>query len=291
MLGPPPWAAVHPALRLVRLNNVLVSFAGTVVGGLVARGAGLDLPLWVYGTLALAAASSAMVTAGGNVLNDVLDVEGDRVNHPDRPLVTGAIRLVSARRGAIALLVASLAAILPILWFAPWVGVIWVVAVGALLTYEFRFKALGLAGNLLVAFLTAAVFLYGGAAAGAPVLLIPFALMAFGATLSREVIKDMEDAAGDTDRRTLPRVQGFGTAALVARGAVAVAIGLSPIPLLSFLRLSSAAGIIYLGLVLVADGLFVYSVARLPKELHREQTVSKGAMTVALLAFLAAAFR
>ncbi len=291
MVGPPPWAVVHPAVRLVRLNNVLVSFAGTVVGGLVAKGVGLDLPWSTYGVLALAAASSAMVTAGGNVLNDVLDVEGDRVNHPERPLVTGAIRMPSARALAFGLFVASLVAILPILRLAPWVGIIWAVAVGALLTYEFRWKALGLAGNLLVAFLTAAVFLYGGAAAGAPALLLPFALMAFGATLSREVIKDMEDAGGDVDRRTLPRVRGFGTASWVARGAVAVAIGLSPLPLLSFLRLSSPAGIIYLGLVLVADGLFVYSVARLPNDLHREQTVSKAAMTVALLAFLAAAFR
>lgn len=291
MLAPPPWAAVHPALRLVRLSNVLVSFAGTVVGGLVARGAGVAVPLAVYGALALAAASSAMVTAGGNVLNDVLDVDGDRVNHPDRPLVTGAIRVATARILAAALLVASLLTVLPIVLATPWVAVIWAVAVGALLTYEFRFKALGLAGNLLVAFLTAAVFLYGGAAAGAPALLVPFALMAFGATLSREVIKDMEDAEGDVDRRTLPRVRGFGAATLVARAAVVVAIGLSPLPLLSFLRLSSGAGIIYLGLVLVADGLFVYSVARLPRDLHREQTVSKGAMTVALLAFLAAAFR
>ncbi len=291
MVGPPPWADVHPALRLVRLNNVLVSFAGTVVGGLVARGAGVELSVGVYAVLAIAAASSAMVTAGGNVLNDVLDVEGDRVNHPDRPLVTGAIGIGTARAMAAGLLIGSLVVILPILGATPWVGVIWAVAVGALLTYEFRFKALGLAGNLLVAFLTAAVFLYGGAAGGAPALLVPFALMAFGATLSREVIKDMEDAAGDVDRRTLPRVRGFGTATLVARAAVAVAIGLSPWPLLSFLRLSSAAGIIYLGLVLVADGLFVYSVARLPGDLHREQTVSKGAMTVALLAFLATAFR
>jgi geranylgeranylglycerol-phosphate geranylgeranyltransferase len=291
MVGSPPWADVHPALRLVRLNNVLVSFAGTIVGGLVARGAGVALPVSVYVALALAAASSAMVTGGGNVLNDVLDVEGDRLNHPDRPLVTGTISMATARLLAIGLLVASVVAIVPIVIATPWVGVIWAVAVGALLSYEFRFKATGIAGNLLVAFLTAAVFLYGGAAAGAPLLLVPFALMAFGATLSREVIKDMEDVAGDADRRTLPKVHGFGAATFVARGAVAVAIGLSPLPLLSFLSLPTAAGIIYLGLVLVADALFVYSVGRLPAALHRSQTVSKGAMTVALLAFLAAAFR
>src|SRR5579863_4022601 len=135
MVAPPPWATVHPALRLVRVNNVLVSFAGTAVGGLVARGSGLTLPGPTYLALGLAAASSAMVTAGGNVLNDVLDVEGDRVNHPYRPLVTGAISLRAARPLAAGLLVASLLAILPIVLATPWVGAIWIVAVGALLTY------------------------------------------------------------------------------------------------------------------------------------------------------------
>ena len=47
----------------------------------------------------------------------------------------------------------------------------------------------------------------------------------------------------------------------------------------------------YLALVVIADALFVASVVSLPRNLHREQTLSKVAMTVALLAFLAAAFR
>ncbi|MCI4370845.1 MAG: hypothetical protein L3J81_05915, partial [Thermoplasmata archaeon] len=92
-------------------------------------------------------------------------------------------------------------------------------------------------------------------------------------------------------RRTLPRVRGLGVATGVARVAVALAIVLSPVPLFTLLAPTSAAGIMYLALVGAADALFVVSVVWLPKHLHREQTLSKGAMTVALLAFLAAAFR
>ena len=40
----------------------------------------LPAPLWI------AAFSAAAVTAGGNALNDLWDLEIDRVNHPDRPL-------------------------------------------------------------------------------------------------------------------------------------------------------------------------------------------------------------
>lgn len=282
---------MHPVLRLVRVNNVAVSFAGTVVGGLVAAGHGVGLAPLTVTWLALAAGSASLVTAGGNVLNDVLDMEGDRVNHPDRPLVTGAVPLVQARRLAAGLLVASLGLAVPVAWGALWVGVIWGVAVAALLAYEFRFKARGLLGNALVGFLTAALFLYGGAAVGAPAVPLLLAAMAFGATLSREVIKDMEDAAGDTGRATLPRVHGMGTAAAAARAAVIAAIVLSFTPYLTFLPLRSPEGIIYLALVLASDALFVASVVGLPRGLHRAQTVSKGAMTVALLAFLAAAFR
>ncbi|MCI4361531.1 MAG: hypothetical protein L3J91_07470, partial [Thermoplasmata archaeon] len=88
-----------------------------------------------------------------------------------------------------------------------------------------------------------------------------------------------------------PRTRGFPLATLVARSAVVVAVILSPVPVLFFVPLTSGAGIMYLALVVAADALFVASVAALPKALHRGQTVSKAAMTVALLAFLAAAFR
>ncbi|MCI4327222.1 MAG: geranylgeranylglycerol-phosphate geranylgeranyltransferase [Thermoplasmata archaeon] len=282
---------MQPWLRLVRVGNTSTALAGTIVGGLAARGAGIPLAPSFWTFLVLAAVSTACVTAGGNVVNDVLDRESDRVNHPDRPIVTGAISPGAARFGGAALFVVGTAAMVPVALRAPLVAVLFVAAVAALLGYEFRLKSEGFVGNLLVAFLTGAVFLYGGAAVGNPLVVAPFAVMAFGATLSREVIKDMEDAEGDRDRRTLPRVRGFGVATGVARVAVALAIVLSPVPLVTVLSLSSVAGIMYLALVGAADALFVVSVLWLPQRLHREQTISKGAMTVALLAFLAAAFR
>jgi geranylgeranylglycerol-phosphate geranylgeranyltransferase len=282
---------VRAAFQLVRAGNTLVSFVGTIVGGLAAHGAGINLPiaLWVY--VLLAAVSTSCVTAGGNVINDLLDRESDRVNHPDRPLVTGAIAPASARGLAVVLLVGAAVTALPVVLERPLVGVLLAIALAALLSYEFRFKSAGFGGNLLVAFLTALVFLYGGAAAGAPQAVVLLASMAFFATLSREVIKDMEDLAGDVQRRTLPRVHGMPFATQVARGAVAIALALSVLPLVFLLPASSLAGVMYLGLVLVADALFVVSVLWLPTRLHREQTLSKGAMAVALLAFLAVAFR
>jgi geranylgeranylglycerol-phosphate geranylgeranyltransferase len=286
-----PSARVHPALRLVRAGNLGVSFIGTVVGGLVARGAGISLPSSLWVALVLAGLSTSFVTAGGNVLNDLLDLEGDRTNHPDRPLVTGEISVGTARGLAAGLFVLGVVVAIPVALAEPLVAVILVLAVGLLLAYEFRFKRAGFAGNLVVAFLTGVVFLYGAAAAGDVVVLLPFALMAFLATLSREVIKDMEDVAGDVERTTLPKTYGLRTASLVARGFVAGGIALSLVPLVWFVSLGSGVGIIYVVLVGAADAIFGVSVWHLPDRLHYEQTMSKVAMTVALFAFLAVAFR
>jgi geranylgeranylglycerol-phosphate geranylgeranyltransferase len=282
---------VHPALRLVRVGNLAVSFVGTVVGGLAARGTGVAVSTEFWVILLLAAVSTALVTAGGNVLNDLLDLEGDRVNHPDRPLVTDSISVAGARTFAIGLFVAGIEVAIPVVLVEPLVGILLGVAVAALLAYEFRFKARGFVGNLLVAALTGMVFLYGGAAAGNVGFMTPFAAMAFGATLSREVIKDMEDVAGDIGRRTLPMTHGLPASSLVARASAGAAVALSFVPVLWFLKATSVVGIMYLALVIAADAIFVLSVAYLPGRLHWEQAMSKVGMTVALVAFLAVAFR
>jgi geranylgeranylglycerol-phosphate geranylgeranyltransferase len=291
MTPTPPSRAVHPALRLIRAGNVLVSFVGTLVGGLAAFADGVRLPLPAWIPILLAAGSTACVTAAGNILNDLGDRNSDRTNHPDRPLVTGAIAPATARLGAVLLLVLSALLILTVVPGHLALGAIWGVAVLTLLSYEFRGKSLGLIGNLEVALLTGLVFLYGAAAAGSLLPVAPLVLMAFFATASREMIKDMEDAGGDVDRRTFPRVHGMASSGLVARAFVGVALLLSALPLLFLLRLDSIAGIMYLLSVVAADALFVASVAYLPSRLHAEQSLSKLAMAIALLAFLALAFR
>jgi geranylgeranylglycerol-phosphate geranylgeranyltransferase len=282
---------VRTALRLLRIQNLAVSFVGTVVGGLVARGTGVALPAEIWAFVVLAGISTACVTGAGNVLNDILDLEGDRTNHPDRPLVTGEVSVSTARGLVVALFVVGLFAVLPVIAAAPLVGFFLAVAVLSLLGYEFLLKARGFVGNLVVALLTGLVFLYGGAAAGNAAVLLPFAGMAFLATLSREVIKDMEDVRGDVGRVTLPMTYGLPYSGRVAQVSVLAAIGLSLIPLAWFVSVTSVVGIIYLVLVGTADALFGVSILYLPERLHYEQTMSKVAMTVALVAFLAVAFR
>jgi geranylgeranylglycerol-phosphate geranylgeranyltransferase len=275
----------------MRPANLAVAGAGAVVGGLAAHGNGLALPEGTWVWLGLAAISTALVTAGGNVLNDFRDRDGDRINHPDRPLVTGEVSIRAAEGMTFGFFVAGIAVAIPVALAEPLVGLILAIAVVSLLAYEFRWKARGFSGNLLVSLLTALVFPYGGAAAGNALPVLPLAAMAFLATLSREVIKDMEDVAGDLDRRTLPQRLGLPFSSTLARLVVVAAIALSGVPLFWFVVLDSATGLAYAGLVGVADAIFVLSVLYLPERLRFEQSASKAAMAVALAAFLAVAFR
>ena len=291
---------MNPYLRLLRPGNALIGWVGTVVGGYAATGVtalGGPKPLMV---LVLAGLTTFLVTSAGNVLNDYRDREEDRTNHPDRPLASG---LVSPTGGLRTLIVLFVLSPLPLLAagalsagsFSLVGGLLpvglWALAVALLISYEGYTKASGLPGNLTVAFLTGEVFLFGAAVVGHPVLALPLLGMAMFATLSREIIKDMEDAGGDRSRRTLPKRRGMAVAGAAARAAVGLALVLSPIPLVTFLSWGTPASVIYLVFVAASDAVFVWSVLDLPQKLHAGQTRSKLAMVLALAAFLGAALR
>ncbi len=201
----PPSLAPGP-LAIVRPRNLVIAAAGVAVGGFLALGR-LAFPaavLWAIG-------SAVGLGAAGNASNDIFDVEADRINRPLRPLVTGAIS-----RGA-AVVVAGVAGGLG-LWAAWWVsGTLFVLALAALvvmLGYSPLLKPFGLLGNLAVAFVASLPLIYGATAAGDwRAGLVPAVLAAF-LHLARELVKDLEDVAGDLaiGRRTLPIAWGAAAA-------------------------------------------------------------------------------
>lgn len=90
-------------LRLLRLPNVFTAIADVSMGFLVADGGGSRAVVW--GVLVL---TSAAIYLAGMVLNDVLDVEVDRKERPERPLPSGQIRLATAKMVGSGLLVLGL---------------------------------------------------------------------------------------------------------------------------------------------------------------------------------------
>ncbi len=184
-------------LRLVRTHNLVLAAAGVVGGGWIALGA-LQTP----NVLVLAAVSAVGFGMAGYVLNDIWDRAADRVNRPG----LGAAALVNGT------------AVLS--GFA---------ALAVLALYSPVLKRRGLPGNVAVAVVAGLPLMYGAIAVGrAAAGIVPWTLATW-IHLVREIVKDIDDQAGDRalGRRTLPLVLGPQRASAVAAALAAAFVPLS----------------------------------------------------------------
>ncbi len=95
-----------PWFRLLRLPNLLTVPGDPAAGFLLAAAGAVEPPRPL--ALAAAAGASLCLYAFGLVLNDMLDLETDRRERPDRPLPAGEITVHQARMAAIALALSGL---------------------------------------------------------------------------------------------------------------------------------------------------------------------------------------
>ena len=262
-------------ISFIRPVNGIMGIVGTVISGLIALG--LKVSLHAY-TIAVASACVFLVTSGGNILNDLIDMDADRLNHPKRPLVTGSIKVPSAR---IAFYVLFL---VPILLSAAFLNVYATTTVFAaellLISYELKTKNLGLSGNLTISILVGLIFVFGGIALNSPGRMLFLFLLAFLANLSREIIKDIQDMGGDVGRRTLPMSVGTKNASYIALGIVIAVVVISYLPFYF-----SIFSIYYLIVVVFADAAFLASGYTALKNPGMGQQISKIGMLLGLLSF------
>ncbi len=266
---------VPAAWRMLRPANGAMTAVAVGVGAVVA---GAPWTAWV--TVVAGALAGFLFTGAGNVLNDVVDREVDRVAHPQRPIPQGEITASEARVLSGGLFLAGLVAGA----FTGTVGfAIVVTALVLLLSYEAGLKHRGFAGNATVGVLTGLPFVLGGAAAGSlgPVVLVLGALAAL-ATLGRELLKDIQDMDADVDRVTLPQTLGAGHTAAVAGAILVVAVVLSPVPLM----VEEGLHLAYLPVVLLSDAGFLGAAWRGMRDPAGAQRLAKLSMGVALGAFL-----
>jgi len=223
-----------PNLLIVVMTMLLMRYAilGPVLGkmNMALQSSWFDFLILVFATM--------LITAGGYVINDYFDIKTDLINRgrvivgtkiPRRQAmmwhnlfnITGVAAgfYVSAKAGYI------------------WLGILFLVVSGLLYFYSASYKRQFLIGNILVAVLTAMVPMlvvifeapalyqyYVINAIKVPDLSIifywvgGFAVFAFLTTLSREIIKDIEDFEGDVayGRNTVPVVIGIRTSKIVS---------------------------------------------------------------------------
>jgi geranylgeranylglycerol-phosphate geranylgeranyltransferase len=216
------WAA--DTLALVRARNLLLSAAGVAIGGVLAQGRA-TFPAMVWWAMA----SAACLGAAGNVANDVADREADRVNRPEAPLVSGTVPL----RAALALggVAGGLGLVLA-LWVSTELFVLALAALVVMLVYSPLLKRHGVAGNVAVSVVASLPVIYGASAVGWWRAGLAPAAMAALLHFARELVKDVEDEAGDraAGRRTLPIAYGSKTALALAAFALALFVPVSLAP-------------------------------------------------------------
>ena len=173
---------------LSRPNNVLIAFLSVWVAAIVAGG--ID-PLY---NLIMASLSAALITIGANVINDVFDIEIDRINKPHRPLPAEKITKIEALVyfGVVYILALIIAAMVSLEIFM--VAIFFSLL---LILYSYKLKRVILAGNFVVSLATAAAFVYGGMAVDRIEGTVFPALFAFFYHFGREIIKDLQDVEGD----------------------------------------------------------------------------------------------
>jgi len=175
--------------KIIRPVNILITFLSVIVAGILALES-----FSISTVLLLAALSESAAFAAGNVINDIFDIEIDKINRPDRVLPKGDLSRTSAIIIYLFLIVFS-----TFISFKINITVfIFIAATNVLLfLYSAYIKKLILFDNFLVAVIVGSAFLVGASSTGnigAGIIPFGFALLI---TMAREILKDIEDIKGD----------------------------------------------------------------------------------------------
>ncbi len=309
-------------LELIRWKNILIVILTmvlmryAVIGSVISKisvvltnGDGSEVPMvlqfpWYH--FAILVAATVMITAGGYVINDYFDIRTDLINRGEVIVGTKVPRRQAMMWHNI-LNIAGVAAGFYISWRTGyfWLGVIFLIASGLLYFYSASYKRQFLIGNIVVAVLTAVVPLlvvlfewpalyryYAVNTAWLPPLKIlfywvgGFAIFAFLTTLTREIIKDIEDFEGDMayGRNTIPVVTGVMTAKILSVSLIIMTVAL--LYLVWYFLLNDKITLVYLSCAVTIPLLLV--VYKLitgtgKKQLHTASTLMKVVMLTGLL--------
>ncbi len=200
-------------LNLIRWPNILMTIIAQLVvylAILLPSGLLLAMENW---ELALLITSTALLTASGNVINDIQDVEVDKINKPEKVIVGSKM---SYKRAFTLYMTLTIVAVVMGFIVAnavdkPILASIFIIVSFALYSYATTLKSILLVGNILISLMVGLVVLIVGifqfypisdmhAPAQLAAVMKPVLYFSFGAfllNLYREWIKDCEDVNGD----------------------------------------------------------------------------------------------
>jgi len=268
-------------IQITRPVNFVITFLSViVVAAICVKG-----EYQVY-KIILAAFSASLTLSAGNIINDIKDIETDKVSHPKRPLAAAKITVSQAKTEYVLF---TIIALLLSFFINPQAFVIVITATVLLYLYSYYFKTILILGNIIVSLLTGLVFIYGGVAVNNPLAAIIPAIFAFLINLIREVVKDMQDVEGDIKQGviTFPGKFGFSSSKLLVAELTVILIIFTLYPFIT--RLYKIEFIILI--MAVVNPLLVYSLKILFKDhsssnLNKISNILKLNMFIGLIAIL-----
>jgi 4-hydroxybenzoate polyprenyltransferase len=231
---------------IVRGYNVLVIVLAQYLAAIYIMAPDLPLRKVIFDlSLFVIVLASALVVAAGYIINSFYDSEKDLINKPRKSMLD---RLISQQTklstyfvlNFLAVFFASYVSFKAVLFFACYIFGIWL--------YSHKLKRIPVLGNLISSSLAIApffaIFVYYR---NFETVIFVHAIFLFLLILSRELIKDMENIAGDIalDYKTIPIL--FGTS--ISKVVISCLVGLTLVPAILLIKTYNV-GYMYLYFIL-----------------------------------------
>ncbi|MFO8017515.1 MAG: geranylgeranylglycerol-phosphate geranylgeranyltransferase [Promethearchaeia archaeon] len=161
------------------------------------------------------------LSGAGMVINDIYDLEIDKINRPERPIPRGSISLSQAKQLYVILLCIGLSLSflhMILLELHPVVFIIAVIFAFIGWLYAVWGKKQGFLGNIIVSVSYSIGLIYGALLnSEMPIYIYLFFLTSFSLLMAREIIKGCEDIKGDTEEgvKTLAITLGINKAVIL----------------------------------------------------------------------------
>lgn len=188
-----------PNLALLLLNLILV-YKYLILKNHINQLSNFDFALISFSIL--------LITAAGYIINDIYDIQIDKINKPEKVIIEKLINIKSAK---FIYFIFNFLAILIGFSLQFNLGVFYIFSIFILWFYSYKLKKIALFGNIIVSIYTFLPILILNYYFQNKNFLIDFyCIFAFFLSLLREIVKDLEDIEGDKaiNCKTLPIIIG-----------------------------------------------------------------------------------
>jgi len=191
------------AIEITRPINCLMGALTVVIGLLNTR---FNVPLdKLMINIIMGVVTYIFLAASGNIINDIYDIEIDKINRPERPIPRGSISLKQAKK--LYFLFLSIGVILSylntLIFSLTWIILVLVPFFGFIGWFYAAYgKKSGFPGNIMVGVSFSIGLVYGAYLNSSviPPYILYFFITAFSLLVAREIIKGCEDIEGDKNQ-------------------------------------------------------------------------------------------